>query len=66
MFLFVKLKCKFFVQDVKNVMCDYYEGIVFDISNDFGVGFYKIFYCFFLLIFKVGDQEYFNECFIFI
>lgn len=59
--LYVKADRKLTLQDVKNGMRDHYEGTEFCMTNDAGMGPYKVPYRWRPMTFKVDGQEYVNE-----
>ena len=59
--LYVKADRKLTLQDVKNGMQDHYEGTEFCMTNDAGMGPYKVPYRWRPMTFKVDGQEYVNE-----
>ena len=59
--LYVKADRKLTLQDVKNGMRDHYEGTEFCMTNDAGMGPYKVPYRWRPMTFKVDGQEYENE-----
>ena len=59
--LYVKADRKLTLQDVKNGMRDHYEGTEFCMTNDAGMGPYKLPYRWRPMTFKVDGQEYVNE-----
>lgn len=59
--LYVKADRKLTLQDVKNGMRDHYEGTEFCMTNDAGMGPYKVPYRWRPMTFKVNGQEYVNE-----
>ena len=59
--LYVKADRKLTLQDVKNGMRDHYEGTESCMTNDAGMGPYKVPYRWRPMTFKVDGQEYVNE-----
>ena len=59
--LYVKADRKLTLQDVKNGMRDHYEGTEFCMTNDAGMGPYKVPYRWRPMTFKVDGQENVNE-----
>ena len=59
--LYVKADRKLTLQDVKNGMRDHYEGTEFCMTNDAGMGPYKVPYRWRPMTIKVDGQEYVNE-----
>lgn len=59
--LYVKVDRKLTLQDVKNGMRDHFEGTEFCMTNDAGMGAFKLPYRWRPMTFKVDSQEYVNE-----
>ncbi|MGL5980498.1 MAG: C69 family dipeptidase [Phocaeicola sp.] len=59
--LYIKADRKLSVRDIQLAMRDHYEGTPLDITNDPGAGPFKSPYRMSPLIFKVGEEECFNE-----